>query len=112
MSRKICSKCQQRPVAINYKKNDRIYYRTQCDHCSKKRRDGIPLWVKAGYKKKSICDRCGFNSKYSDQFSVFHIDGNLQNCRFPNLKTICANCQRILHIEDIKWRKNDINPDF
>lgn len=70
------------------------------------------MWFKAGYRKKFLCDRCGYNSKHSEQFNVFHIDGNLTNCRFPNLKTICANCQRILHKEETRWRKSDINPDF
>jgi predicted HNH restriction endonuclease len=43
---------------------------------------------------------------------VFHIDGNLDNCRPSNLKTICANCQRILHKEGVKWRQGDLVPDF
>lgn len=99
-------------MAINYHKEGKTYFRTLCDHCSKNRADGIPLWYRAGYRKKTICDRCGFNSKYSEPFRVYHIDGNLQNCRFPNLKTICANCESVLDKEHVKWRKSSIAPDL
>jgi predicted HNH restriction endonuclease len=47
-----------------------------------------------------------------EQFNVFYIDGNLHNNRYTNLKTVCANCQRILHKEGVKWRQGDLTPDF
>ena len=109
--RKLCKICGTRPRAINYYKEGRIFYRSQCDHCSKGRKEGTPLWVSAGYKKKPICERCGYTSPYQEQFNVFHIDGNLTNCRYSNLKTICANCQRILYKEGIKWKQGDLIPD-
>jgi predicted HNH restriction endonuclease len=43
---------------------------------------------------------------------VFHIDGNLTNSRPSNLKTICANCQRVLHKEGVQWRQGDLVPDL
>ena len=110
--RRLCNKCQQRPVAINYHKNDRVFYRSQCDHCAKNRKEGTPLWSRAGYKKKTACDRCGFNSRYQEQFNVFHIDGDPKNCRFSNLKTVCANCQRVLDRLKLPWRQGDLTPDF
>lgn len=110
--RKLCKKCQSRPVAINYYKNGVAFYRSRCDHCVQNRKNGTPLWVIAGYKKKSACDKCGFKSPESRIFNVFHIDGNLTNCRFTNLKTICANCQRILHSDGVTWRQGDLTPDF
>lgn len=110
--RNFCKKCQQRPVAINYHKADKVYYRSMCDHCSKDRGDGVPLWVRAGYKKKLSCDRCSFSSKFPQQFNVYHADGDLQNCRHSNLKTVCANCQRILDKTEIRWRRGDLQPDF
>lgn len=110
--RKFCKKCQQRPCAINYYKNERPYYRSVCDHCAKKRGDGIPLWERVGYKKKNVCDRCSFTSKHKEQFNVYHVDGDLQNCKFSNLKTVCANCQRILDKTEIRWRRGDLQPDF
>jgi len=110
--RKLCRKCNFRPVAINYKKENRIYYRSQCDHCSKNRKDGTPLWQRAGYKKKNLCEKCGFQSKFDQQFFVIFLDGNLTNCRFPNLKTVCSNCLQIIDREKPKWRTNNIVPDF
>lgn len=110
--RNLCKVCQKRPVAINYHKDNRIFYRSKCDHCSKNRNEGIPLWKKAGYQKKLTCDRCGFNSKYQEQFNVFYVDGNPKNCRYTNLKSVCANCQRILHKLKLTWKQGDLVPDF
>lgn len=110
--RKLCKKCNQRPVAINYHKEGKSFFRSVCDHCAKNRRTGIPNWTLAGYKKKTACDKCGFTSKYDDQFNVYHVDGDLTNCRFTNLKTICANCQRTLQREGARWKQGDLLPDF
>lgn len=110
--RKLCKNCGQRPVAINYYKEGRPFYRSKCDHCSRGYEHSKPLWVKAGYKKKNTCDRCGYSSKYLEQFNVFHVDGDLTNCKHSNLKTVCANCQRTLHREGVKWRQGDLTPDF
>ena len=110
--RDLCNICRQRPVAVNYYKDNRTFYRSKCDHCSKKRKTGVPLWEKAGYKKKATCDKCGFTSKYLEQFNVFYVDGNPANCKFTNLKTVCANCQCILHKLKLPWRQGDLRPDF
>jgi len=110
--RNLCKKCRKRPVAINYYKASKAFYRSVCDHCSRNSDDGRPLWAVAGYKKKEVCDKCGYKSQISEIFDVFHIDGNLTNCRFSNLKTVCANCQRTLHKEGVKWRQGDLRPDF
>jgi len=103
-----------RPADINYKKYNRTYYRKKCEICLKhnKTKIGIPKWAQAGYEKKKLCEKCGYTSTYLEQFNIFHIDGNLNNCSFKNLKTICANCQRILHIEGVKWKQGDLLPDF
>ena len=110
--RKLCKKCNERPVAVNYYKNSKVYYRATCDHCSRDRKTGHPLWSLSGYKKKNQCDKCGFKSPHSETFNVFHVDGNLTNCRYTNLKTVCANCQRLLHREGVKWKQGDLRPDF
>jgi hypothetical protein len=110
--RELCKTCSQRPVAINYKKEGRVFYRSRCDHCARGRGDGVAKWQKAGYKKKDKCDKCGYHSKFQEQFNVFYIDGSPDNCRYSNLKTVCANCQRILHKEGIKWKQGDLTPDF
>jgi hypothetical protein len=110
--RKLCKSCGQRPTAINYYRNGVAHYRTQCDHCARVSANGTPRWARAGYKKKLKCDRCGYTSKYSEQFNVFHVDGNLSNCRYDNLKTVCANCQRLLHTQHLPWRQGDLVPDY
>ena len=110
--RDLCGICKKRLVAINYYKNDQAFYRSKCDHCARDRKEGIPLWTKAGYKKKAACDKCGFSSKHQEQFDVYHADGNPVNCRFSNLKTVCANCQRLLHKLKLPWRQGDLTPDF
>jgi protein-arginine kinase activator protein McsA len=110
--RKLCKKCQKRPVAINYYKNGKTFYRSTCDHCAKDRKEGMPLWALKGYRKKNVCDKCGTKSPYPEVFNVYHADGDLTNCRDSNLKTICANCQRIIHKDNSKWRKSNLKADF
>lgn len=110
--RPLC-KCGQRPAAINYKKNNKIYYRKLCETCLRNGEGhGIPLWKQRGYRKKDTCEKCNFHSKYPEVFNVYHIDGDLNNCRPNNLKTICANCQRTLQKEGVKWKQGDLRPDF
>lgn len=107
--RPLCS-CGRHPVAINYYKEGKVFYRKLCGFCLR----GItaPRWQSAGYKKKNICDKCGFKSPHHEVFNVFHVDGDLNNCRPNNLKTICANCQRVLHKEGVRWRQGDLTPDL
>jgi hypothetical protein len=107
--RPLCS-CGRAPVAINYYKNKRPYYRTQCGVCS--RGVKLPRWQSAGYLLKNTCDKCGSKSPHKEVFNVFHVDGDLNNCRHANLKTVCANCQRVLHKEGVRWRQGDLVPDL
>jgi hypothetical protein len=112
MTRPLCS-CGHRPAAVNYIKNQKTYYRKLCEVCLRHGvYTGIPKWYREGYRQKLVCDKCGFKGKYSEQFNVFHIDGNLNNCKLGNLKTVCANCQRMLHKEGVTWRQGDLQPDF
>lgn len=112
MKRNLCKVCLERPVAINYYKLGRTFYRTTCDHCGKKRKEGTPLWERHGYKKKNVCDKCGFQSKYLEQFSIFYIDGNPSNVKYNNLKTVCANCYILLYKLKPPWKQGDLIPDF
>lgn len=111
--RPLCS-CGIYPAAVNYKKNNRTYYRTKCERCLKNPsgHKSIPRWYLAGYRKKNFCEKCNYKSTFDEQFNVYHIDGNLLNCRHKNLKTICANCQRILYKQDVQWKQGDLIPDF
>ncbi len=109
--RPLC-KCGFRPRAVNYKKNDRTFYRSLCEICAKEGLfSRIPRWQRAGYKMKNQCEKCGFRSSYREVFRVFHVDGNLDNCRPSNLKTICCNCSQILAREGVTWRQGDLIAD-
>ena len=114
-NRPLCSKCKSRPRAFNYKKGDKTYYRKMCDKCIRlskgKGVSSMATWQQHGYKKKAICEKCGFKAKHSAQLDVYHIDGDLRNSAVNNLKTICANCQRIMTMEEFKWRQGDLMPD-
>jgi hypothetical protein len=110
--RPLC-KCGTRPRAINYKKDNKIYYRRLCEKClAKGLYAGIPRWQRNGYKIKNHCEKCGFKSTHAEVFRVFHIDGNLDNCRPSNLKTICCNCAQVLSKEGITWTQGDLLADF
>lgn len=110
--RDLCSKCQEKPRAINYYKEGRPFYRSTCDACARGAKKKRPRWSQLGYRKKDFCEKCGYKSQHSEQFNVYHIDGDLDNCRPTNLKTICANCQRILQKQGVRWRQGDLIPDF
>ncbi len=110
--RPLCA-CGQRPAAINYYKDNKPYYRKLCEVCLKGGKIAEnPRWKTAGYNKKTVCDKCGFGSPYPEVFSVYHVDGDLNNCKFTNLKTVCANCQRTLHREGAKWKQGNLTPDL
>jgi hypothetical protein len=112
MIRSLCKACGARPVAINYYKEGKTFYRRTCDHCARGCSPGKPKWELAGYKLKNTCDRCTFTGKFSEQFNVYYADGDPSNCKITNLKTVCANCQRILHKLKLPWRQGDLRPDF
>ena len=113
--RPICTTCNQRPRAISYHRPDgRIQYRSKCEYCIKRGRKmtpPIPRWTQAGYKKKMVCDRCGFRSRWAAQLLVFHVDGNLNNNKVGNLKTICQNCVIDVAKSDLPWRLGDLESD-
>lgn len=110
--RPLCQ-CKQRPAAINYKKDGKVYYRRRCEVCLRNGlHHGVPKWKQAGYVKKDTCEKCNYSSTHPEQFNVFHIDGNLNNSAITNLKTICANCQRIIQKSGAKWKQGDLLPDF
>jgi hypothetical protein len=113
--RPVCQVCKQRPTAIAYHRNEKVYYRSTCTQCLKKSQNKRPpklRWQLDGYKKKTVCDRCSFKAKYSAQLQVFHVDGNLNNSSLRNLKTICQNCAVEIKKSDQTWQPGDLEPDF
>ena len=110
--RPLCSQCHSRPCEVNYHRDGVIHYRSVCGPCHRKAKPSKPRWEQAGYKKKTKCEKCGFVAKYPEQIRVFHVDGNLTNCRPQNLKSICLNCQMELHQEGITWKQGGLTPDL
>ena len=112
--RPLCKNCNKKPCAINYYKKGKPFYRSKCESCVRYSGPGkgTPRWQQYGYVKKTECEKCGYKSKHAEQFDVYHIDGRLDNCRPTNLKTVCANCQRILSKTGQRWKQGDLVPDF
>jgi hypothetical protein len=99
--RKTCN-CEKRLVAINYTKNDIVYYRSKCHVCATKPKAEIPKWKLAGYRKKSYCEKCNFKSKYPTQLDVY---------LFTAFKTVCLNCMAELNHTGV-WAQGDLVADF
>ena len=113
--RPICKHCNKNACAVNYKREGITHYRSICDECGRKKskkKPFTPTWQKGGYKKKTTCDSCGFHGQYPSQLTVFHVDGNLENVQFSNLKTICLNCVEEIKRLDRPWTPGDLEPDL
>ena len=57
--------------------------------------------------KKNKCEKCGFVPEDKCQLDVTYKDGNKKNKDKSNLKTLCANCNR-LHTKKMKQKKKSI----
>ena len=113
--RPLCKVCGRAPAAINGYHNSRIYYRSRCNACIRKNRrqkPALPRWQQSGYRKKSTCDRCGFQSRHASQLMVYHVNGDLTDCDLRNLKTVCLNCAALITRQDLPWRRGDLEPDL
>lgn len=115
LKRPICEACNKNYRAINYIRKGKTYYRSIYDSYGKKKAKKKPItpnWEKAGYKKKSTCDLCGFKPVYPSQTTVFHIDGDLNNVSFNNLRTICLNCVEVVKRKEVTWKRGDLTVDW
>ena len=112
--RPICSSCNKEYCAINYRKLGIPHYRSICDECGRKKnklKPRTPKWKTKGYKKKTICDLCGFKGLFTSQITVFHIDGNLENTDLVNLRSICLNCVEVVKKKEVNWKRGDLEVD-
>ena len=113
--RPLCVTCKSKPRAYAYKKGNKIYWRKLCDACNrkkaKKKIGGITALQRSGYRKKSKCELCGFKAQTQLQLDVLFIDGNLRNTNSINLKTVCANCQRLSSVKRLGWKIGDLVAD-
>jgi len=96
MSQKSCTNCGKHPIAVNYTRNGKTYYRKICYYCIKKQKQSkdqaTQLLKKSGYKKKTACDRCGFKSKTPAQIKIHFRDQNPYNVSLSNIRSYCVNC--------------------
>ena len=113
--RPLCVNCKSKPRAYAYKKGNKIYWRKLCDTCnrkkSKKKIGGVTALQRSGYRKKSKCELCGFKAQAQLQLDVLFVDGNLRNTNTINLKTVCANCQRLTSVKRLGWKVGDLVAD-
>ena len=114
--RPYCKACGKNLAAINYKRNDVVYYRKNCASCIRKKAHSKPVppsWTKSGYKKKGKCDKCGFVAKHTKtQLVVYYVDTNLKNNDWNNLRTICLNCQAAIEDSKSTWKPADLVADY
>ncbi len=111
MSRPLCKSCRKQPAAVNYHKDGKIFYRKNCEGCNRRLANikaTKPSWLMAGYKKKTVCEKCGFKSKHQDQMFVYFMDGDLTNINIRNLKSVCSNCQIDLALDPRGWIQGDL----
>ena len=113
--RPLCVQCRSKPRAYAYRKGNKIYWRRLCDTCKRKKRKlkvgGVTALQRSGYSKKSKCELCGFKAQSTIQLDVLFVDGNLRNTNDKNLKTVCANCQRLSSVRRLGWRVGDLIAD-
>ena len=113
--RQLCPNCNNSPVAVNYIRSGVRHYRNSCPGCIRKGKKLKPepaAWQKSGYKKTERCEKCNFKFALPSQSVVFHVDGNLKNNNWLNLKTVCLNCQQEVYKSRLPWRPATIVPDF
>ena len=113
--RPLCKTCKAKPRAYAYKRYDRVYWRSQCDTCIRKNAGkkvgGVTALQRSGYKKRKKCELCGFKAQDKSQMDVLFVDGDLRNTSTTNLKTVCANCQRLGSTRRLGWRVGDLVAD-
>ena len=113
--RPLCVECRSKPRAYAYRKAGKVYWRRLCDSCNrkkaKKKIGGVTALQRSGYKKKQKCELCGFKAQDKVQLDVLFVDGNLRNTVTSNLKTVCANCNRLMHVKKHGWKQGDLAVD-
>lgn len=114
-NRPLCTECKSKPRAYGYRKGSKVYWRRKCDSCIRKSKNkkigGVTALQRSGYSKKSKCELCGFKAVDKAQLDVFFVDGSLRNVNPANLKTVCANCQRLSGVRRLGWRVGDLVAD-
>jgi len=112
-------------MICNYKNcNKEFKYRSNKKFCSRnckqknsqskdpkiKKRSELFFSLNYSYRehKKNHCENCGFVALNKCQLDVDHIDGNHNNNKLENLRTLCANCHRLKTNTNKDWIKKII----
>lgn len=59
--------------------------------------------------KKNKCEKCGFVPEDKCQLDIVYKDGNKKNKEKSNLKTLCANCNRVYQKKHKQKQKSILN---
>ena len=103
--RPFCEHCKiqlSKPNGIS--KHGFTKWHKYCVECSK-----TAYNPKHGYllHKKNKCEKCGFVPQDKCQLDLMYKDGNKKNKEKSNLRTLCANCNR-LHQKNMKENRKSI----
>jgi hypothetical protein len=92
--RPLCKYCGVSPAKSRGKsKLGYKIWHTMCSSCSRKLYNDD---YKHLNNKKNICEECNFKAIDACQLDLIYIDGDINNKDISNLKTLCANCSRLL----------------
>lgn len=101
----LCERCKVAPAKPNgISKHGFQKWHKYCASCAKALYNS-----KYGYllNKKNKCEKCGFIPEDKCQLDVIYKDGNKKNKEKSNLKTLCANCNR-MHQKKLREKKKSI----
>jgi hypothetical protein len=103
--RTLCINCKISLAKPNgMSKHGFIKWHKYCASCAKAAYNS-----KFGYllHKKNSCEECNFIPQDKCQLDIIYKDGNKKNKEKSNLKTLCANCNRI-HQKNLRSKKKSI----
>ena len=94
-NRPFCKQCKSALAKANgVTKHGFKKWHKYCSNCAK-----AAYNPKYGYllNKKSYCEGCGFIAVDKCQLDIMYLDGNKKNKDKSNIKTLCANCNRLVN---------------
>lgn len=104
-NRQLCKNCNISLAKSNgISKHGFIKWHKYCSSCSKSIYN-----PKFGYRlhKNVVCDICNFKAIDKCQLDLIYLDGNKKNKNIDNIKTLCANCNRVYQ-KNLKYKNKSI----